>query len=61
MTDLTPKTLQDLHRVRESIAKEQMDRSAHQRVEETRREADALLKRWNLSLKLIASPKAPFR
>jgi len=61
MTDSTPETLKELHRIRESIAKEEVGRSAHERVEKTRREADSLLKKWNLSLKPVSPSKTASR
>ncbi len=61
MIDSTPETLKELHRVRESITQEQAGCSAHERVERTRQEADALLKKWNLRLKAVSPPKAASR
>lgn len=51
MTSLVPETLQELHRIRERIAQEQADLSPCERVERTRREAEALLKEWGLTLR----------
>ena len=61
MIDSTPETLKELHRIRESLAKEEKGRSARERVEKARREADLLLKKWNLTLKPVSPPKAASR
>ncbi len=61
MMDSTPETLKELHHVRESISQEQAGRSVHERVEQTRQEADALLKKWNLTLKAVSPPKTASR
>jgi aminoglycoside phosphotransferase (APT) family kinase protein len=58
MIDSTPETLKELHKIREAISKEEAGRSSRERTEKTRREADSLLKKWNLSLKPVSPPKA---
>ena len=56
MTDATPDTLKELHRIREQIAAEEQQLSTHERVARTRRAADALLKEWGLTLKRVPPP-----
>ena len=58
MTYSIPKTLQELHQIREQIATEAAGLSAKERVERTRREADALLAAWGLTLKRVSPPSS---
>ncbi len=60
MTGSIPKTLQELHRIREQIAQEETGLTVSGRVERTRREADALLKEWGLVLKRVSPPPSAF-
>jgi hypothetical protein len=50
------KTLRELHRIREQITKEQRGLSTREQVARTRREADALLKRYGITLKQVLPP-----
>jgi len=54
-------TLRELHQIREKLAKEEAGLSVNQRVERTRREADAILKRWGLNLKRVPPPSRTIR
>jgi hypothetical protein len=56
MNDATPDTLKELHRIREQIYEEERHLSPRERVERTRRAADALLKQWGLNLKRVSPP-----
>lgn len=51
MSPSTPKTLQELHRIREQMTKEYRGLSTHAFVERTRHEVEALTKKWGLHLK----------
>lgn len=55
MKQIEPKTLQELHRIRARMAQEQRGLSARERVQRTRQEAAALLRRWGFTLPVYAS------
>ena len=56
MSDTTPATLKDLHRIREQICEEEQHLSPQERIARTRRAADVLLKEWGLTLKRVGPP-----
>ena len=56
MSGAIPQTLQEIHEIGERIAQEQARLSTPNRVEATRREADALLKAWGVTLKQALPP-----
>ena len=51
-----PDTMAELHRIREQLYEEEKHLSPQERVEKIRREADALLKQWGLTLKRVPPP-----
>ena len=51
-----PKAMAQIHRIREQLYKEERHLSPRERVERTRRAAEALLKEWGLDLKRIDPP-----
>ncbi|MDP3723951.1 MAG: hypothetical protein Q8R91_10755 [Candidatus Omnitrophota bacterium] len=55
MKQTEPKTLRELHRIRARIAHEQRGLSARERVQRTRQEANALLRRWGFTLPIHPS------
>ena len=55
MKQLEPKTLRELHRIRARIAHEQRGLSARERVQRTRQDANALLRRWGFTLPVYPS------
>lgn len=56
MNDATPDTLKELHQIREQIYEEEKLLSPRERVDRSRRAADALLKAWGLNLKRVSPP-----
>lgn len=58
MSHSTPKTLQELHRIREQIAKEQAGVPVEERLKRVQQESDALLKEWHLNLKRVSPPSS---
>ena len=56
MTDFTPESLKELHRIREQIAEEERGLSAHDRAERVHRKADIFLKTFGLTLKVVSPP-----
>lgn len=56
MKDPKVDTLKELHQIREQFAKEEAGLSSSQRVEKIRKEADALLKEWGITLKRVPPP-----
>jgi hypothetical protein len=56
MIDSTPESLKELHHIREQIAKEEKGLSARDRAERVHRQADAFLKTFGLTLKVVSPP-----
>ncbi len=53
-----PKSMRELHRIREQIYKEERHLTPEQRIERTRQESDAFLKQAGLKLKRINPPSS---
>ena len=51
-----PKSMAQIHRIREQLYKEEQHLSPRERVERTHRAAEALLKQWGLTLKRVPPP-----
>lgn len=56
MNETVPQTLKELHEIRAQIYEEEKDLSPRERVERTRRVAEALLNAWGLKLKRVPPP-----
>ena len=56
MNETTPQTLKELHEIRAQIYEEEKLLSPHERVERTHQAAEALLKKWGLTLKRVSPP-----
>ena len=51
-----PKSMRDLHRIREQIYEEEKHLTPEQRIARIRQESDAFLKRAGLKLKRVSPP-----
>ena len=56
MSTSSPKSLQELHRIREQMTKDYAGLSTHEFVQRIRHEAEAVRKKWKLRLKQRPSP-----
>ena len=56
MSASTPKSLQELHRIREQMTREYEGLSTREFVERTRQEVDALVKKRKLRLRQVLPP-----
>ncbi len=59
MIETSPKTLQELHRVREQITQDYQGLSAHDFVERLHQEVEAFLKERKLTLTRVPPPSQP--
>jgi hypothetical protein len=54
-----PESMAQIHRIREQLYEEEKHLSPQERVAKTHREADAILKRWGVTLKRVSSQPRP--
>lgn len=53
-----PKSMRDLHRIREQIYEEEKHLTPEQRIQRIRQESDAFLKQAGLTLKRVSPPSS---
>jgi len=54
-----PKTMRELHKIRERIYEEEKDLSIEERIKKTREESDKILNEYNIKLKRVNPKDGP--